>query len=306
MFRKLLVPLDGTPLGERALPLAVSIARRAAAELQLVHVYAPLESGNYPYIAFDTGERTRQMTYLRKLARKIADAAGIRVVPRYVERRRVPEGLLEAAQEADLVVAATHGYGWLAGLWHGSVLHELLDQLSTPMLILRGDGLRTAIAPDQWLRNVLVPLDGSQEAESALSASTALGTLYGASYSLVSVVPDQIVAPRRVPDGAAWTQSRARDYLYNTAHGMEKNFYKASFRVSATNRPVAKAIVSLAEVLKADCIAIARSNRSGFKPWFLPGVTRRVIQLAESPVLVVSSKPAERQVAGSQFRFPQP
>jgi hypothetical protein len=37
-LRRLLVPLDGSAFGERALPLAVDIARRAGAELQLVHV----------------------------------------------------------------------------------------------------------------------------------------------------------------------------------------------------------------------------------------------------------------------------
>jgi hypothetical protein len=83
---------------------------------------------------------------------------------------------------------------------------------------------------------------------------------------------------------------------------MEKNFHRASFRVTATHRPVAQAIVSLGEVLKADCIAIAKSNRSGLNRWLLPSVTRRVIQLAQSPVLVVSSKPAERSAAANAER----
>jgi nucleotide-binding universal stress UspA family protein len=42
MYRKLLVPLDGSAFGEQALPLAVSLARRDGAELHLVHVQVPL------------------------------------------------------------------------------------------------------------------------------------------------------------------------------------------------------------------------------------------------------------------------
>ena len=47
-FRSLLVPVDGTSHGERALPLAVSIARQAGAQLRLLHVFAPLQSDFYP------------------------------------------------------------------------------------------------------------------------------------------------------------------------------------------------------------------------------------------------------------------
>src|SRR5690349_8615509 len=38
-IRSLVVPLDGSPFGERALPLALEVARRAAAELRIVHVH---------------------------------------------------------------------------------------------------------------------------------------------------------------------------------------------------------------------------------------------------------------------------
>ena len=48
-FRSLLVPVDGTPFGEHALPLALGLARRAGASVRLVYVHSPLES------TFDTG-----------------------------------------------------------------------------------------------------------------------------------------------------------------------------------------------------------------------------------------------------------
>src|SRR5438093_49499 len=42
MFQKILVPLDGSPFGEHALPLALSLARRNRASVQVVHVHLPL------------------------------------------------------------------------------------------------------------------------------------------------------------------------------------------------------------------------------------------------------------------------
>lgn len=42
MIRSILVPLDGSPFGEHALPLALAIAAKAGAEVQVVHVHVPL------------------------------------------------------------------------------------------------------------------------------------------------------------------------------------------------------------------------------------------------------------------------
>jgi hypothetical protein len=44
MYRSILVPLDGSSFGEHALPLALSIARRANAHLQLVRVHSVLDA----------------------------------------------------------------------------------------------------------------------------------------------------------------------------------------------------------------------------------------------------------------------
>ena len=41
MYRTILVPLDGSVFGEHALPLALGIARRSSATVQLVHVCTP-------------------------------------------------------------------------------------------------------------------------------------------------------------------------------------------------------------------------------------------------------------------------
>jgi nucleotide-binding universal stress UspA family protein len=61
MYRAILVPLDGSPFGEQALPLALSIARRAGVGLHLISVHAPITTpamGDRPldyYVASDLG-----------------------------------------------------------------------------------------------------------------------------------------------------------------------------------------------------------------------------------------------------------
>src|SRR5947209_4210854 len=45
MYRTILVPLDGSALAEQALPLALSVAHRARADLRLVRVHSPAPAG---------------------------------------------------------------------------------------------------------------------------------------------------------------------------------------------------------------------------------------------------------------------
>ena len=46
MFRSIMVPVDGSPFGEQAFELAAALARRAGAQLELVHVHSSAESGS--------------------------------------------------------------------------------------------------------------------------------------------------------------------------------------------------------------------------------------------------------------------
>lgn len=293
-FRSLMVPLDGTALGERALPLAASIAKRAQAELRLVHVHEPLQSLYYPSISlgYDDHEYRQQVEYVERISREVADAAGIVVIPECLQKRDIVDGLCDVArQDVDLVIAATHGYEWFERLWHGGIVHKLIERLAPPLLLLRGDGMRAAIAPDRWLRRMLIPLDGLQHAETVLDAATALGSLYDASYSLLGVVPRSDVSQPGLVDGHA----AARHYLNEAMVRMTQNSARAITRMAVTDEAVPQAIISRAEASRIDCIAMATGGRSGLARWFQPSVTRRVIHLSQVPVLVVRGEGESRE-----------
>ncbi len=70
-FRSILVPLDGTPSGECALPIALSIARRAGARVELVHAHEPLATLDLPRAVPDHKEKEA-----RRRARKYLDDIG--------------------------------------------------------------------------------------------------------------------------------------------------------------------------------------------------------------------------------------
>jgi nucleotide-binding universal stress UspA family protein len=117
MFRNLLVPLDGSAFGEQALPLAVNLARRAEAQLHLVHVYAPvgtmfIEGRLFPSDEVAEYLRQRQTDYLRRTAARLRELTPAPVTIHHPEGAVVEE-VRRAAWEscADLIVMATHARG---------------------------------------------------------------------------------------------------------------------------------------------------------------------------------------------------
>ena len=82
MIRSILVHVDGSAFGEQVIPLALGLARRAGArlELVLVHVpYVPVESiSDYPE-SIDRDVLFRERDYLRALRERLEKSAGIPV-----------------------------------------------------------------------------------------------------------------------------------------------------------------------------------------------------------------------------------
>jgi nucleotide-binding universal stress UspA family protein len=295
-FRSVLVPLDGTPVGESAVPLAVSVARAAGAELQFVHVHSPMESAYFahPPTVFDNGVKRYYTRYVERMASRIGEAARMAVIPSYLERRDTVEGLCEAASsEVDLVVTATRAHGRLGRLWHGSTVHRLLRRLSIPLLVVRGNGLLPAISPDRWLRRMLIPLDGTRSAESVIDAAAALGSLYQADYSLLRVISPtngagSIWRGSEEQDGGSHRDSvreEARRNLNGVQNRMNSHSYRVEAKTTAGYGSIARSIVAKAST--ADCIAMATGDRGALGRLIRPSIAWQVIQQANVPVLVV-------------------
>jgi nucleotide-binding universal stress UspA family protein len=153
--------------------------------------------------------------------------------------------------------------------------------------------LLPAISPEQWLRRMLIPLDGTPGAESVLDAAIALGSLYRADYSLLRVIPPASLVgslwhnshEHRDAGGAASVREEVSDYLNAVAERLNGHAAAVEAKTTTGYGPIAKSIVAKAST--ADCIAMATSARGGLRSLVRPSVAWQVIQLASVPVLVV-------------------
>jgi nucleotide-binding universal stress UspA family protein len=314
MYRSIVVPLDGSPFGEQALPLAVEIARRSAANLQIVHVSVPLaEMYAEAWPGFEStvnpALRRRGEAYLDAVVRRLEPTVGADVaVSSALLEGTIPEALQEhvMATGADLVVMTTHGRGPLARAWLGSVADTLVRRLSVPLLLVRPR--QAAAAPDtrSALRHVLVPLDGSPFAEDILEPAVTLGGLERAEYTLLRVIPPMILGnyangyPAAVGYEDLLAQleqlhaqecAEAATYLRRVAAGLRERGLRVTTRVAVHEHP-AVAILDEAKAHPDGFVALATRGRSGLPRLLLGSVADKVLRGSVVPVLVHRAVPA--------------
>ncbi|MGE5618733.1 MAG: universal stress protein [Sphingomonadaceae bacterium] len=149
MYHRILVPLDGSPLAEAALPHATAVARRFNASLILLQVVPTLPTattvdtvagaGAEAVIALEAIEATERaaVEYLEEVARR-PELAGLHVEVEVVRGRPAREIVRRARDgKADLIVMSTHGRSGLGRLVFGSVADEVLRDAGVPILLIR-------------------------------------------------------------------------------------------------------------------------------------------------------------------------
>ena len=145
MHKRILVPLDGSTLAERALPHALDIARYSDGALHLVRValaqiYVASKGGAdlYPHEVLQQ-DREEAETYLEAI-RSECQVKGAAATAE-VLAGAVAESIVDYARDnqIDLIVMSTHGRSGLSRWVYGSVAEKVLRGAHCPTLIVRGE-----------------------------------------------------------------------------------------------------------------------------------------------------------------------
>ena len=297
-FRSILVPLDGSPLAEQALPLASSIAERGGGKLRLILVHemaiAPLDPGaGKLFVSIELASRKSERGYLRGFQAKLRKG-GTRLSSVVTLTGKAGPELAQYVRELDidLVVMATHGRGGIRRAWLGSVADHLIRTLEIPVLLVRPrEGAPARHQPGAG--QILVPLDGSPLAEEALDAAATLARIWDAEVSLLQVVrPIQRAENTTFPFPApydeeltAMCRSQAQDYLDDLVERMHGKGLRAS-GVAILGWNAADAILEVARPERVAAIAIATHGRGGLRRLVIGSVADKLVRGADVPVLV--------------------
>jgi len=194
MYKTILVPLDGSPFGERALPLAGELAARMAAQVILVRAttasaFAGLDPTEAQVKAVADAE-----SYLAGVAQRVA-GQGVEVDYSVACDPAEKCILMEAElHKADLIVMCSHGRSGLGRWIYGSVANAVLAKSPAPVILVRPTGEPATLGPQAEGPGLLVPLDGSRLAEAALPHAALLARGLGGSVTLVRAVMPPAVA----------------------------------------------------------------------------------------------------------------
>ena len=310
MIQTILVPVDGSSFSEQAIPVALGIAQRTGAtlELTLVHdSYADAAAvglgiaGPPPYQlpanATLEDARAERAEYLAILTHRVRSESRTYVRSEMVEGRIVDVLAEHARRRADLVVMSTHARGGLSRLWLGSVADSLIREVSVPVMLVKPNDGDTSIDTSgvHRFRSVVVALDGSSLAETVLEPMLAV---LGRDRSQVLCTLVQVQSP--IPSAPATTlhaasfpptpeltgpHSTGDKYLEEVTQRLRVLGLEVKPR-TVLHEQTGRAILEIADEVNADLIALATHGRGGLRRFLIGSVADEVLRGAETTVLV--------------------
>ena len=314
MFERIIVPLDGSPRAERALPVAARIAHASGGSLHLLQVISPVvDYGGLAPVSMVTeqsaiAEMAQSTDYLTTLAASPM-LTGIQTTIEVMfgsPAWHIQESA--EAQKANLIVLCSHGRTGFTRWALGSVAHQLVHQSFVPILVLREHEADSHLSQrdDTQSFRTLVPLDGSELAESALMPAayltSALSTPGHGTLHLVQVVK---IFPATAEEGYVSELNeealqRARTYLTATVEHVQATMKDLKLSLTSSveyEQDVVSTLVNVAEqkgerkatenVGGCDVIAISTHGRSGLQRLIMGSVTDRLLNTTTQPMLIV-------------------
>jgi nucleotide-binding universal stress UspA family protein len=145
MFKKILVPLDGSKMSESVLPYVRELAQANHAEVYVMEVAEPLRPYNYPQGIQLIEPIVREMraeanAYVHKMTAMLNDQ-GIRAHGEVTDAMDIANAILSQAEAkgADLIAIATHGRSGASRWLLGSVADKVIHSATVPVLLVRPD-----------------------------------------------------------------------------------------------------------------------------------------------------------------------
>jgi nucleotide-binding universal stress UspA family protein len=290
-IRRILWPTDFSQGSGHAFPHAAALADWHDAELHVLNVREGKTevrkdmAQQFPF----SKERLSNLLNTADPSSQSIDLDALSLQQEQIDAPSPAEAIVSYAEEqgVDLIVAGTHGRRGLQRMVIGSVAEEVLRTASCPVLTVRA-GEEPASA---WnVRNILAPVDFSDESTTAVRHAKELALTYGAQITLLHAV---------------------EEVMYPSAYGMEMADVPGPEVVERVERSLAdmardeigyehvvvetaigyapSVILDHEEENDVDLIVIATHGRTGLERLLLGSVAERIVRRASAPVFVVKS-----------------
>ena len=306
MFKRLLVPLDGSKLAEAILPVTSYMAEKFGAEILLIHAIeqdAPdTVHGERHLAAANEAE-----AYLDEIAARLArpNVVVTKHVHTAILKSEIARSILDHALEhqADLVMLCAHGHGGWRDRFVGNIAQQVISLGTTPVVCLNHEESNTIA--EYVCHNILLPLDVSPHHEPAFPVAKEMAHVFGATLHLINVVPTRsTLSPERAGTGMLLpstmskilelSQEEAVDYLQGKMRELSSETIRATAQVARGD--IATALLDAEMRADVDLIVLATHGRTSMDAFWSGSVTPKVLAQSQAPVLLVrvTGEEAER------------
>ncbi|MGD0780750.1 MAG: universal stress protein [Dehalococcoidales bacterium] len=308
MFKRLLVPLDGSTLAEIALPYAEEIARHFGSEIILVNVRTPTENLDKPEHRTYLTRMAAEVEQNIKKSKDIPAGEKVKVTSAIVGSPGMlthpAEHILDYAEQENinLIVMSTHGRTGIRRWTLGSTANQVARAFQCPLLLIRASA---GIPKNVHFGNILVPIDGSIQSEVVLPYIEFFASKLKTKINLLNVVELQYhLYPYSEPIayyGAAgvvkvpYTEDEmkpmkevAEEYTKSVNDKLTKASVKTSYEVKIGSP--GEEIIKTEEKMHPDVVAMSTHGHSGFGRFDHGSVTDKVLHAGITPLLLVRPK----------------
>jgi nucleotide-binding universal stress UspA family protein len=323
MFNRILVPLDGSPLAERAIPHAELFARIFGSSIILLQVLEPTSYHENPNAVDPLSWQIRKAEadiYLQAIAIRIRKNIGEKPskserikksrVDYSIREGKTAENIINFAHEEniDLLVICTHGSSGLSRWNISSVTQKVINLIYLPVLIIRAYEQTSINEKTTYYRRILLPIDSSRRAECSLSAGIELArgdlsvrNLHKENDERSILILAGVIRPPElpIPEPLPAEISLLSEELNHVSHlAVNKYLEEMKERMPVNcetclveNISATSAIHELAEQEGIDIVVLCAHGYSGQVTWPYGTVARNYIEHGTKPVLVIQDVP---------------
>jgi len=302
MFKHLLLPLDGTAMAERVIPVARGLAQASHARITLLHTIErspPKERHGQAHLR----DKDAAEAYLRALvAREFPSWPGVDWHVHDQAVANVAESLALHAREfqPDLVVMCAHGHQWWKERLRGNLAQQFLHALKNrsptmtrvPVLLVQPDERGQVDFP---FHHILVPMDGADEHEQGLEPATQLALQLKIPMLLFTAIPpadalkgkDSATAaflPRATEEVLRLAEQEAARHL--AVHVSELLELGVAVAGRVVRADPAEGVLATAREMHSDLIVLGTHALSATQAFWSASMTPKILHQARASFLL--------------------
>lgn len=303
MFKKILIPLNGSLHAEQALELVKRLLPNNGFELVLLEatgnpnlVYSVYGFGTTSYVYVRPECLIKDEEYIKSATQEAEKWAP--QVEGFVKFDTAERAIVDVAlhEDVDLIIMATHGYSGFDRLLFSSVTEKVIRDAPCPVLAVRDDHLP---------KHMLIALDGTRFSEKILEPAFEFAKLIKADITLACVHTEkQKLREADVAEIRKYDRGIADAVLYNGINqtndylkSLHRMYSKQASEINVNldfdidrGRPGDR-LPHMAERNGCDLIAMATHGRKGLDYLWNRSVTEKVIHRTETAMLILHPEP---------------